>query len=458
MSQKPGSSSTLTASHSQSDEMPNPVNLCVLTEELVEAVLIGHHSNISKISHSERRSSRPNLVRQVSKQNKMGFASIVSESLLQRTPTVVLISLDKSLYKTTVIESGAWRRILMNLLGNSLKYTKSGLIEIALTPVVDPNRIASIIDSVNIHVKDTGQGISKDYMQHHLFHPFEQENAMSRGVGLGLSLVQQIVESLKGKVNISTEVGVGTDVMITIPLLPSKPITTLLSPADNGLPKLQYEGCVLCLLAFNLYPSLETNPSGILCNESKAAIRLKSAFTDHAENWFGFKVIFAQDTRSIPSADIYAVHEDHLHTLKLDENDGMKSFPGLKGSPLLVLGSALITKKQFKRSSSLRYLSQPYGPQQMNKAFRICFKNDKKHIPDSLSRFELKSDKVQTISVADKTLTKYEQYGVRPSVDAEKSLAVVEEVSIVPLTVPRLLLVDDNDINLKVSSMLLHTC
>ena len=75
---------------------------------------------------------------------------------------------------------------------------------------------------VNITVADTGKGISEDYLRHELFRPFSQEDHLAPGTGLGLSLVKQITSQLKGTISVSSTVGIGTTVAVSLPVLPSE--------------------------------------------------------------------------------------------------------------------------------------------------------------------------------------------------------------------------------------------
>ncbi|KAJ5859746.1 hypothetical protein N7534_005023 [Penicillium rubens] len=86
--------------------------------------------------------------------------------------------------------AGVWRRIVKNLLGNAMKWTTAGFIEIALSKAKD--RSDSQPPLVHLSITDTGRGIAPDFIKHKLFVQFSQEDPLSEGVGLGLSMVQQL--------------------------------------------------------------------------------------------------------------------------------------------------------------------------------------------------------------------------------------------------------------------------
>ncbi|KAJ5244685.1 hypothetical protein N7489_004781 [Penicillium chrysogenum] len=94
---------------------------------------------------------------------------------------------------------GAWRRILMNVLGNALKYTPSGYIYVGLTSYqscASRSQMGPVNQSlgeqnqeldVTLTVKDTGKGIGSEYLQNHLFTPFMQEDPLA-SVGTELTI------------------------------------------------------------------------------------------------------------------------------------------------------------------------------------------------------------------------------------------------------------------------------
>ncbi|KAB8760601.1 hypothetical protein FH972_026593 [Carpinus fangiana] len=112
------------------------------------------------------------------------------------------------------IQSGAWRRIVMNLIGNSLKYTDRGYISVRLSLEGDDSSNSC---SLKLIVTDTGRGISKTFVKNNLFTPFVQEDSFSAGTGLGLSIVHQIVKSLNGQIAVRSRQNVGTEIEVTVP-------------------------------------------------------------------------------------------------------------------------------------------------------------------------------------------------------------------------------------------------
>ncbi len=104
--------------------------------------------------------------------------------------------------------------ILSNLLNNAEKFTKKGFIEIE-TDILEERELAIC------RIKDSGIGISTEYMDH-LFKPFSQEDLNIgrnfEGNGLGLALAKKYIEKLGGSLLVDSIKGVGTTFTFTLPL------------------------------------------------------------------------------------------------------------------------------------------------------------------------------------------------------------------------------------------------
>ncbi len=72
-------------------------------------------------------------------------------------------------------------------------------------------------DCVKVRIRDNGPGISEE-IKGKLFDPFFTTKDVGKGTGLGLTICYQIVEKHKGKIEISSELGQGTEVAIALPV------------------------------------------------------------------------------------------------------------------------------------------------------------------------------------------------------------------------------------------------
>jgi signal transduction histidine kinase/CheY-like chemotaxis protein len=106
------------------------------------------------------------------------------------------------------------RQVLLNLVGNAIKFTPRGAVEVRVTP----EREASM---VLFSVRDSGIGISRED-QARLFLPFSQVDSTTArrfgGSGLGLAITRRLVELMDGTIGVDSERGVGSTFWFRIPL------------------------------------------------------------------------------------------------------------------------------------------------------------------------------------------------------------------------------------------------
>lgn len=156
---------------------------------------------------------------------------------------------ERKLYLSLALSSGLprvrtdathLRQIVLNLLGNAVKYTNAGTISVRarVVPGTDPvvpglmkpsqdTAAATVRPWIAIQVTDTGIGISKND-QTRVFEEFEQINAgsrgdsMSRGTGLGLPISRRLARLLGGDVTVESELGKGSTFTVWLPGEPTQ--------------------------------------------------------------------------------------------------------------------------------------------------------------------------------------------------------------------------------------------
>ena len=105
-----------------------------------------------------------------------------------------------------------FRQVMVNLIGNAVKYTPSGSVRIATS---------ASGGIFSVRVSDTGMGISSED-QKHLFEKFfrvkSEETSRIQGTGLGLWITHRIVVEMGGSISVESIKGKGTDFIVSFPV------------------------------------------------------------------------------------------------------------------------------------------------------------------------------------------------------------------------------------------------
>lgn len=181
-----------------------------------------------------------------------------------------------------------FNQVFFNLLSNAVKYTNEyGRIELAIEKTGEDE---DGIEQCYI-VKDNGIGIGEEFIKH-IFEPFSQENtgatAQLKGTGLGLAIAKNIVDSMGGKLMVSSKAGEGTTFTVVIKT------KTIIEDRDNIKDNIM--ACQPLLNEGNkdIVSDIEGNLSGIRvllaednlinCEIAKAMLEMKNAEVEVAEN------------------------------------------------------------------------------------------------------------------------------------------------------------------------------
>lgn len=178
-------------------------------------VLINDILDLSKIEHGaielSNREFNPAMLVEESLDTFIPAASESGVALLKEIPP--------ELPKTIVGDQFRLRQILINLIGNAMKFTRKGYVAVACKPC---HKRPGFLEFA---VRDTGIGIEKD-VQKSLFNPFVQANAdIARqygGSGLGLTISKQLVELMGGELSLESAPGEGTTFTFTVPCAPQE--------------------------------------------------------------------------------------------------------------------------------------------------------------------------------------------------------------------------------------------
>ncbi|MCA8970832.1 MAG: response regulator, partial [Planctomycetes bacterium] len=117
------------------------------------------------------------------------------------------------------------RQILLNLVGNAVKFTNHGSVTLDASARAVDAKDASRIDLV-LRVSDTGCGMEEDQLAK-VFQPFTQADTSTTreygGSGLGLTICRRLVELLGGRVEAYSQVGSGSEFVVTLPITRAAP-------------------------------------------------------------------------------------------------------------------------------------------------------------------------------------------------------------------------------------------
>jgi signal transduction histidine kinase/DNA-binding response OmpR family regulator len=127
---------------------------------------------------------------------------------------------DENLPNGVIVDEKRLRQVLINLLGNATKFTDRGTVTFQVQRLnLDPHQNNTA--RLRFAIIDTGVGIAPENIQK-LFKAFGQVGDRSRqaeGTGLGLAISQQIVQLMGGKIQVESQLGVGSEFFFTVDLL-----------------------------------------------------------------------------------------------------------------------------------------------------------------------------------------------------------------------------------------------
>jgi signal transduction histidine kinase/class 3 adenylate cyclase len=222
-----------------SHELRTPLNGIIgIAESLIDGAT-GNlseltRSNLSLIVASGRRLA--NLVNDILDFSKMKNhvlelhlepvnISAIANLVLALSQTIVgnkelqLINAIPENFPLALADENRLQQIFHNLVGNAIKFSNRGTIEISAKIV--PSPLNSEIGQIAISIRDTGIGIPEDKLEH-IFESFEQvDGSTSRqyaGTGLGLAVTMQLVELHSGKITVSSSIGIGSCFTFTLPV------------------------------------------------------------------------------------------------------------------------------------------------------------------------------------------------------------------------------------------------
>jgi PAS domain S-box-containing protein len=243
-------------------------------------------------------------------------------------------------------DEGRLRQVLLNLVGNAVKFTHRGEIVIRVDP---PGPVSAGRRRYEFSVSDTGIGIDADQISR-MFEPFTQADGTNSrefgGTGLGLTISRQLVELMGGTLRVDSEPGRGSRFHFTVTL------GAVASPE----PRLRHQG-----LAGRRLLIADSNPTS------------RSFLTEHVQAW-GMRVTVADSSRVALDQLGLACRRGEPHEIAVIDHhltrlDGvelisvMDAQPEIEPRPLCVLLSRdPSTEHRLTDHSGVDVLAKPIGP------------------------------------------------------------------------------------------------
>jgi CheY-like chemotaxis protein len=233
-----------------------------------------------------------------------GSIDLLASKAAKKVLTITYI-VDDDVPKNLIGDITRLRQVLVNLLGNAVKFTFSGEISISVTGQHQDHRL-----KLNFSVSDTGIGIPED-LTARLFQPFSQVDMSTTrkygGTGLGLAISKKLVELMGGRIWVETEPGKGSTFFFSILVDPApiaEPVQARELPLQNHLQPYQLGPLRLLLAEDN-----EVNQKVTLRMLNKLGIR-----ADVAAN--GLEVLQALERQP---------YEIILMDIQMPEMDGLEA-------------------------------------------------------------------------------------------------------------------------------------
>ncbi|TGO55581.1 hypothetical protein BCON_0090g00250 [Botryotinia convoluta] len=407
--------------------LTSDLDIASITEDVINGIYAGHVHVIHSTSYDAY--------------TDIDYLNSPTNSDFQGTkesaPLSVILDVDHKSNWTFSTQPGAWKRILMNIFGNALKYTTSGLIKVSLGCKTATPRNSRINQAfITLTISDTGRGIAEDFLKRQIYAPFAQEDSLTPGAGLGLSIVRQIVRALDGKIDVSSIQGTGTVVKVILKLEKSQPQFSDLPRMPNDIEKARgyTHGLELVLIGMEIStPEPEKRAGGEYSHDRSVG----PAISRMARDWFGMKPSEAVGFDAM-TADVFMVTSEKFYEL---ENHWKTLYSETTGDTqkkhvIVLTGSEQSERKTiFENHQNIHFLSNPIGPKKLADCFLSIF--ERSHSRNNNSLLAMPPNPRRTTSPSLNT------NGAKP--DHNRSLS-----EILLTTKPIALLVEDNTINMKI--------
>ncbi len=250
-----------------------------------------------------------------------------------------VVEIDRNVPRDMLLDEIKIRQGLLNLTSNAIKFTEKGRVKISVrSDKIDDSRADLILE-----VSDTGKGIPPEYHEK-IFQLFEQQDTgITRkygGTGLGLTITRQIVQLMKGRINLMSEEGKGSIFRVVLPAVP----LTGEKAIRNGLPVLDLEK-----LVFNQATILIVDDTSNNIEVFKAMFEDQPFVLLEAQNGRDALDIMEENKVDLVFMDIHMPEMDGVTAVKAVRNHkGWSHIPVIAlSAPLTDFDSAQLIKEGF---------------------------------------------------------------------------------------------------------------
>jgi two-component system sensor histidine kinase RpfC len=151
----------------------------------------------------------------------------IFKSMAERKGVRVRLRIDPLVPPMVVGDPAHVRQVLTNLLGNAVKFTQAGWVDVRIKPARNTFRNSAY--GLRFEVEDTGIGIAPEN-QDRIFESFQQEDSSTTrrfgGTGLGTAIAKELVNLMGGKIGLRSQVGAGTLFWFELPFSVSQSLAT----------------------------------------------------------------------------------------------------------------------------------------------------------------------------------------------------------------------------------------
>jgi len=246
-------------------------------------------------------------------------------------------------------DAGKCQHILQNLVGNAVKFTEAGKVEIAARQSGK---------NITIKITDTGIGIAENHLQH-IFDEFRQADGGTArrfgGSGLGLAIARKYANLLGGTISVKSTPGKGSEFTLTLPLRYA---------AENRI----HEEATVTGFNHSIKPPLEKPSSGslvktiLLVEDSEPAIIQLKDFLEES----GYNILVARDGGEALGIISHTIPDAMILDLMMPVIDGFEVLKTLREEektahiPVLILTAKHITKEElsFLKRNNIHQLIQ----------------------------------------------------------------------------------------------------